>query len=245
MQAHDLYKSLRREQLRVYLDKECLKDGEDWEEGFVRGLSKSSCYVLLFSRQAMESLVREDRLNDCDNVLLELRLARELQERRGRDHFKVYFLMLGDYTPQQAFHRPFDWFAGHGDHPGYPEASCAAVEAKLTERLKQLDLGKPQTPGGVADNMQWLFKIQGLAMPAGQYSANLSLACSKITNLSDDMKRARTDAGGSFSELLSIIKDAMGFKSRKAAIAPHSVSAADVVSAPAPAEDMVGVEHLP
>ena len=40
--AQDLHRKLTGEGLRVYLDKECLKDGEPWEEGFLAGLTKSA-----------------------------------------------------------------------------------------------------------------------------------------------------------------------------------------------------------
>ena len=117
--AHDVYRKLRREALRVYLDTECLKDGENWEDGFMRGLEKSSIYVLLFSRAGMECLATPACTSKCDNVLLELRLARELQARRGRERFKVYSLLLGDYTQGEAFHSAFDWWKAT-----YPSGSC-------------------------------------------------------------------------------------------------------------------------
>ena len=78
--AQLLYRLLKAKGLRVYLDSECLAAGLDWEVGFCDGLVKSRCFVPIQSRAAIES--RFAALNEasyCDNVLLEHRLAVELQ----------------------------------------------------------------------------------------------------------------------------------------------------------------------
>ena len=204
--ALDLYKRLKRESLRVFLDQECLKDGEDWEDGFVKGLVKSSVYVLLFSRAGMEALTQPSHLAErCDNVLLELRLARELQERRGRNAFKIYPLLLGQYTHDSGFTSPFDWWPSVAE---YPEESCPAVEAKLAERLARLELGTVKTSGNVAENMRWLFKIQGLVMPVYLYDNGLEHASRKLTSLADQARKDQLDAGHvSCGELLSHLSE--------------------------------------
>ena len=57
--ADDVYTRLINRGLRVYLDKECLEDGENWKKGFVDGLTKSSVYVLLGSEPALHKIADE------------------------------------------------------------------------------------------------------------------------------------------------------------------------------------------
>ncbi|KAI9347589.1 hypothetical protein BDR26DRAFT_854346 [Obelidium mucronatum] len=60
-------------QVRVYWDKECLKKGQDWRDGFVQGLKNSRCVLLLVSAGAMEGMKRSH--SSPDNVLLEWETA--------------------------------------------------------------------------------------------------------------------------------------------------------------------------
>ena len=47
--AERLYHRLTALNVRVWLDKMCLKDGEKWEEGFCAGLVTSAVFVLTIS----------------------------------------------------------------------------------------------------------------------------------------------------------------------------------------------------
>ncbi len=68
--------------IRCFLDKQCLRFGVDWERGFVEGLINSQEIVCVTSRNSLNH-TDKDRNNickltedpDCDNVLLEYRLA--------------------------------------------------------------------------------------------------------------------------------------------------------------------------
>jgi hypothetical protein len=74
-------------QAKVYLDRECLHDGEDWEVGFVQGLSSSIVMVCLLSFNEhgrgslgdLTTLRPEEGKDRVDNVLLELIIGKELQ----------------------------------------------------------------------------------------------------------------------------------------------------------------------
>ena len=83
-----LFEALTAAGLKVWWDKHSLEPGMPWEEGFTNGLLKSRVFVPLLSRFAIHHpsetsqnfcLLRED--SDCDNLLLELRLALDLQAR--------------------------------------------------------------------------------------------------------------------------------------------------------------------
>ena len=94
-----LYNLLTRHphSLRVYLDKVCLEDGKPWQEGFTKGLFRSNVYCILFSKAGMERLLELTPDSPVDNVLLEIRLARELHARRGEDAFQVLPCFIGEH----------------------------------------------------------------------------------------------------------------------------------------------------
>ena len=130
--AELLYVKLCALGLRVYLDSKCLVPGVDWEVGFCDGLVSSRCFVPLISRRAIEErfkAITEDSY--CDNVLLEYRLACELQ-RRGLLE-RVFPLFVGDEAD--------------GVHSKYYPSRCAstsssrAVEDKVAMHLERQGLG--------------------------------------------------------------------------------------------------------
>ncbi|KAJ3130942.1 hypothetical protein HK100_007141 [Physocladia obscura] len=59
--------------VRVYWDKECLKKGQDWHDGFVEGLKNSRCVLMIVSAGAIERMAASDKYGD--NVLLEWETA--------------------------------------------------------------------------------------------------------------------------------------------------------------------------
>ncbi|KAJ3103233.1 hypothetical protein HDU97_010297 [Phlyctochytrium planicorne] len=54
---------------KVFLDQECLKDGEDWQQGFTKGLQRSRIVLLLISIPCIQRMLQSDQ--KIDNVLLE------------------------------------------------------------------------------------------------------------------------------------------------------------------------------
>ena len=83
-------------QVKIYLDKEELEDGKEWEEGFCQGLGNSRVFVPLISNDALHrtlGLMQPDGRGGYadfkDNVILEWDLALALLE--APDHIqKVY-----------------------------------------------------------------------------------------------------------------------------------------------------------
>ena len=133
VQMHD---KLTARGLRVYLDTKCLVPGVDWEVGFCDGLLASRCFVPLISRKAIEERFRDlGESSHCDNVLLEYRLAMELQ-RRGMVE-RIFPLFVGDADA-----------AGGARSKYYPSRSASAcsvraVEDKLAMHLERQGLGVP------------------------------------------------------------------------------------------------------
>lgn len=178
--AQDLYRKLKQEGLRVYLDRECLKDGEDFEAGFIKGLAKSNVYVLLFSLKGMGRIGALTPESACDNVLLEMRMARELHERR-KEQFKVYPLLLGRYERDGRFDE-FN-FREKGE-TAWAQTGCDAVEAKVSQKLQEMGWGLDVlTPDSIKDNIDWFLKFQGLVTRDIEYDRVLETAAKKIAKI--------------------------------------------------------------
>lgn len=63
--------------VKVFLDRNCLVDGEDWEAGFLYGLAYSSTMVLLISDLVVQGII-DNAPKWQDNVMLEYEAALEL-----------------------------------------------------------------------------------------------------------------------------------------------------------------------
>jgi hypothetical protein len=68
-------------------DKKRLEPGTSWEDGFVNGLFQSCIFICVMSRDAINSSSSDNRNftklqkgSPCDNVLLEWRMALDLQK---------------------------------------------------------------------------------------------------------------------------------------------------------------------
>jgi hypothetical protein len=84
--ADSLYHRLTNRGLHVWWDKKCLKEGENWRDGFCDGLAKSRAFVPIISRAAVKpgdevlngNFEKLETDGAIDNVLLEWRLAAAL-----------------------------------------------------------------------------------------------------------------------------------------------------------------------
>ena len=187
--AQLLYRLLKAKGLRVNLDSECLAAGLDWEVGFCDGLVKSRCFVPIQSRAAIES--RFAALNEasyCDNVLLEHRLAVELQ-RRGLLE-RVFPVLLGDATA--------GGFAKYVFTRTASQSPVDQVETKLREHLDRQGLGEPlETRPNVAQVLQSITKCQGGKVEGtGTLESLLEGIADKVQGMVADLGRGVGAAGG-------------------------------------------------
>jgi len=72
-----LYHMLLAASLRVWWDAKALPRGEPWQLGFVDGLFASAVFVPVLSKAGVRPLKQLTCESNCDNLLLELRLALE------------------------------------------------------------------------------------------------------------------------------------------------------------------------
>ncbi|KAI8610055.1 hypothetical protein BC830DRAFT_1173027 [Chytriomyces sp. MP71] len=90
----------------VYLDKKCLNDGENWQEGFLTGLKNSEAIVFLISYASVRMMASKAAKGIQDNVVLEMEEALKQEETRA---FKIVpiFLALEEGTTIREF--DFSW----------------------------------------------------------------------------------------------------------------------------------------
>ena len=219
--AKELSEALKTE-ARVYLDQDCLKTGENWEQGFVKGLGSSSVYTVLITDGGMKGLKAATSASDCDHLLLEMRLARELEMRRqessGEQMFKILPVLLGPYGAGRDGCHPFD-FEATGE-AAFPETQIDAVEKKLLEMINMLSLSPSHrlSPPGVRNNVAWLMKRQGF-VDDEKFGANISgekkdaiirAVTRKIMPVVKEVRALREKSGGgSCAELCAHLRNAM------------------------------------
>lgn len=147
-----LCESLKAQELRVWLDQDCLQPGQPWEDGFCDGLVNSACFVCLLSKGAInhptkpwQNFGQLEAGSRCDNVLLEWRLALELRDRQLVEG--IFPVFIGDVSIGDNGEVAYSDYFGSGCHPRVlPDTPVHAVEAKLREHLGRQGLGLPLEP---------------------------------------------------------------------------------------------------
>ena len=143
--AKALYDLLTGAGLNVWWDKESLKPGEPWQEGFCNGLAQSKIFLPIISRGAINQANNEKqnfslltKASPCDNVLLEYQLALELLSRGLLSN--LYPVLVGDMRAGTDEYG--DYFADGGP-PNSVDTVVDSVESQLSEHLSNLCLGTP------------------------------------------------------------------------------------------------------
>jgi serine/threonine protein kinase len=139
--ATSIYNGLVKKGLKVWWDKKCLPMGKNWKESFCAGLLNSGSFLCLLSKNGVNNsnVLRQDfsrleEISDCDNVLLEIRLALELKESFYLD--RIIPVMVGDYD-QLKFEK-YDWGK---DFPQAKDVVVKRLEESLAEELEIQGLG--------------------------------------------------------------------------------------------------------
>ena len=181
-----MYEMLTERGLKVWWDKMCLQPGMDWEEGFCDGLIKSRAFIALLSRAGMknDSDARQnfERLTEssrCDNVLLEYRLALELQSFNMLEF--VLPLMIGDSSGDSTDPRACTYtnYFKSGCSPRCPDVIVKSIEETLCEHLNHQGLGAPLISNlTVNEIFQSLTKHQGAFIQGAGAEAFSAIAAS-------------------------------------------------------------------
>lgn len=181
-----IYMGLTKKGYSVFWDKLCLKDGQNWIEGFADELLDCSVFVPILSESALKSRFQDlkEDTEDVDNVLLEHRMALEY---RRRNFLKAIFpiavgkLVNGYYS---------DYYAS-GCGPRCPNLIVKSVEAKFYGHIERQGLGSPFIP-----NLTVLAIYQGITVnhgakiegPENQFEALVDSVIDRICTLVETTK---------------------------------------------------------
>ena len=96
--AEKIYLSLKALNPPIYafLDQYCLKSGEPWKDGFIRGLHSSRVFVAVLSAKALEWPRNFHSDHSKDNVMIEYETALKICSDTGNDRF-ILPLLVGEY----------------------------------------------------------------------------------------------------------------------------------------------------
>ena len=96
-----IYWQLKAKGAHPFLDSVCLRDGEDWKQGFLRGIQNSRTFVPVISRAALERPKMSDVDHSYDYVLIEYETALRMKSIIGKPNFIVP-LFVGEYVSVQG-----------------------------------------------------------------------------------------------------------------------------------------------
>jgi hypothetical protein len=135
--AKALYDYLTSHGVKVWLDQVCLVPGLPWEDGFCEGLMKSKIFLPLLSKDGLKAFESLLESSSCDNVLLEYRLALDLEKQCLIE--RIFPLMMGAVDVDEKY---LNYFATNC-HPKSPMVIVNSVEHKAMQHLLHHGLGSP------------------------------------------------------------------------------------------------------
>ena len=130
----------------------------------------------------------------CDNMYLEFVLALELRERSSLD--KIFPLMLGDKDDATGKYGRFTFRGANPCYPTkWPEVAVESVDAKLRERLDDMELGMPLVDAmTVTDVLAGVMKYQGAYIEGDLEDALKVIIENKIVHMRRSHDKAVHDA---------------------------------------------------
>jgi len=81
--------------IRAFLDAFCLRDGENWQDGFLHGVAQSRVIVLLISEASLVNIMNANQRQD--NVLLEYEHALATLAKGGWDNTRIMPVFVGHH----------------------------------------------------------------------------------------------------------------------------------------------------
>lgn len=150
--AECIYNMLVAEGKSVWWDKQCLKAGVNWEQGFCSGLINSRYFLCILSRDGInkegnsrQNLALLEESSPCDNVLLELRLALELRALGMIE--KIFPVLVGDSSDPSDGEADVSFCnfftAGCLSMRTLPEVAVTSVESNVHRHMEEQGLGSP------------------------------------------------------------------------------------------------------
>jgi hypothetical protein len=194
--ANLLYEKLTAAGVNVWLDTKRLEPGKHWQEEFVKGLADSKIFMPVLSREAINSASKPNQNfsalksdSDCDNVLLEHRVALELKQRGMISYINP--VLIGDRVAHSAAvgvcDDLFEAYSFKGSTACHPQLTSpvvvASVEEQLRTHLDRMGLGSPLVDSMTAsDILSGICKFQAHFL-VGQLSNALDTIVTDVSAL--------------------------------------------------------------
>jgi len=182
-----LYHALTAEGLRVWWDKECLKTGEKWEEGFMDGLIDSVVAVPLLSCDLLRTLAGLQP-DAQDNVLIEHSFCLELFERGELKG--IVPLLIGSLGPS-TYNNFFIARVEAGSECTVPDVVLPSVNGLLKKHMRRKGKGIPMSKAGTTATAREivgeLLEFQGIPLQ-GEGPSDFVLAAASIAKVVRDIK---------------------------------------------------------
>jgi len=181
---------LRALNIKVWLDKSDLKGGEEWERGFVQGLVNSRVFVCLLSKSGLANFSTLTSDSNCDNVLLEHRLACELHKLGFIE--QIFPVFIGGLNDKNEY---TDFFVS-GKPTLTDDVFVSSVENKLQSHMNEQGLGTPlELNLPIKATLDKILSMQGVPLSEGETSFQKCIQEIQKVVLSSSKKGLSTGAG--------------------------------------------------
>ena len=204
-----VYDKLRSLGVAVWWDRKCLLPGQPWEDGFADGLLASDVFVPFLSKAALAPFASLQADSQCDNVLLEYRLALELKARGQID--SIFPVFVGEPVVSDVLGDGFADFFERGGLPQAPEVSVASVDAKFRGHLERCgevehDASSSDAHSTVKQTLRGITEFQGHFLrgsPRRDVVEGLIAALAKIASVPESFLDTPDDSFKSTASLKS------------------------------------------
>ena len=162
MIANMIFDKLSLMGFRPFLDRTCLVGGCCWETQFVDALSRSGVFVPILSHDALRSI----KQSGVDNLILEQRLARELEERK--EVHAMHPILVGNLYAQAQVAILSSEQSSAGVASGSAAFAASASTSSSSARSSSMDStsSAEKTPPRVGLGDVYVDFFQGLDLPS-------------------------------------------------------------------------------
>mmetsp|Transcript_15742 Transcript_15742/g.51430 ORF Transcript_15742/g.51430 Transcript_15742/m.51430 type:complete len:334 (-) Transcript_15742:374-1375(-) len=174
--VESMYHKLKEKGVNVWWDRKALQPGQLWEQGFVDGLKSSDIFVPVLSKAALAPFEQLAADSQCDNVLLEYRMALELKDHPDGRLNSIFPVMVGPPRLDPELGEIYGHFLKSGGKPNAPDSVVLAVEDKLRVYLPLAASSPRMTTREVLDK---ILNHQGTLL-MGQPDDTIEVAVTKI-----------------------------------------------------------------
>jgi len=153
-------KSQYSRDLFVFWDKMCLNDGQDWEEGFLHGITNSTVIILLISNKVIEGICAKATQGQ-DNVLVEYECALLQNRKHGTPVIPVF---VAEKDPLSGDFIQLDFGKAMRTLPDAPHSRKSRASDMIKDLSDSIPPRKLEFLQSVKTTIDDIFHMQGVFM---------------------------------------------------------------------------------